>query len=215
MNKTPCYFYDKNSFSWTKLLEKNWKLILEELCALLQKQEKWTNAHPHYVKNIKNEMAWKTFEFIFFGIKNRENCNKCHKTYDLIKSIPVVVTAQFSIMHPNTHILPHKGYSRMILRSHLGLIIPNKTKCKIRVGDETKSWEKGKIIIFDDSYEHEAWNKSDKQRVVLMIDIANPEWNYTADQICRYKIENISDPFLLNVANKKTWMKWLNQGYFS
>ena len=61
---------------------------------------------------------------------------------------------------------------------------------------------------------HEAWNLSDNRRIVLMIDVANPEGEYNGEQINRYKIENIDDPFLLNIADNKTWVEWLDKGIF-
>ena len=94
----------------------------------------------------------------------------------------------------------------MILRCHLPLLIPNGSACKIRVGDETRHWEEGKLLIFDDSYEHEAWNESDEDRFILMFDIPNPLWGYSAEQIARYKIENLDDPFLLQFASKEEWL---------
>ena len=56
---------------------------------------------------------------------------------------------------------------------HLPLVVPN--GCAMRVGSETRSWTEGKLTIFDDTVEHEAWNKSPDTRVVLLFDIARPE----------------------------------------
>ena len=69
-------------------------------------------------------------------------------------------------------------------------------------------------MIFDDSFNHEAWNNSTSHRVVLMFDIPNPLWGYTAHEISKYKIENMDDPFLLNMVNKETWMKSFEAGVF-
>ena len=55
---------------------------------------------------------------------------------------------------------------------HLPLIIP--PDCGIRVGSETRGWEEGSCIVFDDTFEHEAWNRSGHTRVVLIFDIWNP-----------------------------------------
>lgn len=30
-------------------------------------------------------------------------------------------------------------------------------------------------MVFDDSYEHEVWNKTDKERVLLLFDLWHPE----------------------------------------
>ncbi len=208
-----------NFFEWTKLLEENWKDIQTELFNVYYgsdqtKKSEWFLAHPHYVKST-SEKAWKTFEFVFFGIKNLENCNKCPKTFELLKKIPELVTAQFSVLEPNTVIEPHKGYTRMVLRNHLALKVPSKELCKIKIEDEEHSWEEGIVITFDDSKTHEAWNLSNETRMVLMLDVANPEMPYTGYQICKYKLEKMEDPFLLNIASKEIWLKWLEDGYFN
>jgi aspartyl/asparaginyl beta-hydroxylase (cupin superfamily) len=55
----------------------------------------------------------------------------------------------------------------------LPLIVPE--GCGLRVGNETRAWREGEALIFDDSIEHEAWNTSDRVRVVLLFDIWRPE----------------------------------------
>lgn len=100
----------------------------------------------------------------------------------------------------------------MVLRCHLPLIIPNEELCAIRVGDEVRHWKEGELMIFDDSFEHEAWNKSDEDRIVLMFDIPNPLWGYSAYEISKYKMENVDDPFLLSLTGKENWIKLFNHG---
>ncbi len=90
----------------------------------------------------------------------------------------------------------------MVLRCHLPLIVPDSEKCAIRVGEETHHWQEGKLVIFDDSFEHEAWNKSDARRVVLMFDIPNPLWGYSAEEISREKNVILYLPVLLACSTK-------------
>jgi aspartate beta-hydroxylase len=78
-------------------------------------------------------------------------------------------------MSPNTHILPHCGPTNCRLRVHLGLIIPNGTR--IRVANEQKQWENGKLLIFDDSFEHEVWHEGTEYRLVLILDFWHPDLN--------------------------------------
>ena len=56
---------------------------------------------------------------------------------------------------------------------HLPLIVP--PNCRLRVGNEVRNVEAGKMLIFDDSIEHEAWNDSDETRVILLFEIWRPE----------------------------------------
>ena len=151
---------------------------------------------------------------MFFGIEKKQNIEQCPKTYKILKQIPELITAQFSVLQPKTHILPHKGYSRIILRNHLPLIVPPNNQAAIKIEDKTHYWKTGELVIFDDSLIHEAWNNSDEIRAVLMFDVAKPGCGYNAKEICKYKIEHIDDPFLLQIADKSEWIKWHDQGYF-
>ncbi len=218
---TPPRFYESQQFPYTALLEAHTDTIVSELkrvithnSSLKPLKSNWIAAHPSYVKGI-NEISWKTFEFVFFGIKKRSNIEACPETWKLLQQIPELITAQFSVLLPHTHIMPHKGYSKIILRNHLPLVVPPGNTCALRIEDQTHYWEEGKLVVFDDSFEHEAWNRSDEVRAVLMFDIAKPGCGYTAAQICRYKMERVDDPFLLQIAPKETWVGWLEQGYFN
>jgi aspartyl/asparaginyl beta-hydroxylase (cupin superfamily) len=55
----------------------------------------------------------------------------------------------------------------------MGLRVPKGSA--IRVGDSTQRWEEGKALVFDDSFEHEAWNDGPGPRVVLVMDIWHPD----------------------------------------
>lgn len=204
--KNPHFFYDKKDFPFLLPLEDNFGTIRRELLELTRNMEedKWITTFPNYVSS-NNKKAWQVFSFNFFLMKFPQNATLCPKTAALIYSIPQVISSNYSYMKPRTHILPHKGYSRMQLRCHLPLLIPDKALCGLRVGDQTHKWEEGELLVFDDSFEHEAWNKTDKPRVVLMFDIPNPLWGYSAEQISQHKIANLEDPFLLGMASKEKW----------
>ena len=74
----------------------------------------------------------------------------------------------FSRLKPGTHIPPHFGIANNRLTLHLPLIVPG--DCAIRVGSEMHSWREGELFAFDDSFEHEAWNRSSEDRVVLIFE---------------------------------------------
>ncbi|GAB5356939.1 hypothetical protein AAMO2058_000331300 [Amorphochlora amoebiformis] len=80
---------------------------------------------------------------------------------------------EFSILSPHSHLRPHCGPSNHRVRLHLGIFLP-KPSAKIRVGDKERTWEEGKVLVLDDSYDHEVWNDSDDKRVVLLIDVWHP-----------------------------------------
>ena len=214
-DKNPKFFYDPSDFSFLDPLVSSFAAIRQELLDLIEMgpEDQWMNTFPHYVKSEKYK-AWKVFSFIFFNMKLPRNARICPKTAALIYSIPEILSCDYSYLNEHTHVQPHKGYSRMVLRCHLPLIVPDEKLCGLRVGDQIRHWKEGELMIFDDSFEHEAWNKTDKKRVVLMFDIPNPLWGYTAYEISRYKIENIDDPFLLAMASKSEWIRSFEKGIF-
>ena len=212
-NKNPNYFYSLSSFPELETLETNYVNISHELNQLISNKHLgfWLNTFPDYVISESNK-PWRVYTFRFFGIKHLLNCRICPETSKLLSSIPNLISADFSCLPGNTVIKPHRGFTKMVLRVHLGLVVPK--DCGIRVGNERKKWEQGKLLIFDDSYEHEAWNNSDEDRFILMLDIANPHWDYSADEINKYKIENLSDPYMLSMFPKEKWMQFYTKGFF-
>jgi aspartyl/asparaginyl beta-hydroxylase (cupin superfamily) len=91
--------------------------------------------------------------------------------------IPVIAgrspMALWSLLKPGTHIQPHHGLLNTRLICHLPILTPD--NCALRVGAETRPWRKGEMLLFDDSIEHEAWNRSSETRVVLLFEVCRPE----------------------------------------
>jgi len=169
--------FDKSIFPWTAEFEANWGKIRAELDEVLANREALPSFHEisRGQKRISREDNWKTFIFYGLGIRIDANCQRCPETARLLGQVPNLENAWFSILAPGYHIPPHKGPSNGIIRIHLGLIIPSdRDNCRIRVADQTLHWDEGKCIVFDDYYEHEVWNDTDEQRVVLFFDVDRP-----------------------------------------
>jgi len=163
-------FYDTSQFPFVEMLERNWRVICDEMAAL---GEGDYIAWPE--RSIYGDSGWRTFGLYAFGQRQRRGCALCPQTDRAVRSIPGMTMAGFSRLAPGAHIVPHcgyEGYSGYVLRCHLGLEIPD--GCAIRVGDETREWEPGKCLVFDDSVEHEAWNRGSQTRTVLLVDFRNP-----------------------------------------
>lgn len=155
-------FYKTTNLSFVQSLEANWLLIKEELNRLQP------GTSISWQENFLYNQGWDMFGLHSFGRKLEENCRLCPETTRLVESIAGMTTAGFSSLAPGTHIVPHEGYVNTVLRCHLGLVVPD--GCSIRVGSETKTWEEGKCLIFDDTVEHEVWNHSNFPRIILLID---------------------------------------------
>lgn len=160
-------FYDPSLFEFVTDLEANWHLIRQELNQLHEQ-----DFIPWPEKYLYGK-GWDAFGLYAFGVKLGKNCKLCPETTRLVNKIPGLVTAGFSSLTPGTHIAPHTGYDDGLLRCHMGLTVPE--NCGIRVGNETRTWQEGKCIVFDDTFEHEAWNYGDRTRVVLLLDFKAPK----------------------------------------
>ncbi len=79
----------------------------------------------------------------------------------------------FSRLRPGSHIRPHTGFLNTRLICHLPVIVPE--GCALRVGNEVRPWVVGEALVFDDSIEHEAWNRGTSDRIVLIFDIWRPD----------------------------------------
>jgi beta-hydroxylase len=170
-------FLDPAIFPWVRTLEENWKTIRRELEDVLTYREQLPNFQDISTdqESITDDDRWKTFFFFGYGFKSEANCARCPETTQLLEQVPGMTTAFFSILSPHKHIPDHRGPYKGVLRYHLALMIPEpREACRIRVDDEFAHWDEGKSLLFDDSYDHEAWNDSDSIRVVLFMDVVRP-----------------------------------------
>jgi beta-hydroxylase len=170
-------FFDTTDFPWIPSVEADWRKVRAELDALLPYAAYMPNFQdisPTQL-NLSQDDGWKTYFFYAYGVKAAGNCRRCPETTRVLKAMPGMKTAFFSILAPGKHLPPHRGPYKGVLRLHLGLLIPEPAeKCGIRVGHETRHWQEGRVMIFDDTFEHEAWNDTDKPRAVLFVDIMRP-----------------------------------------
>lgn len=176
-NSPQFVFYEPTQFYWTKELEKNTFAIQSELEQLLHQKQKIPNFETLSVEQEKiiAQGEWNTYFFCAYGQFISKNCEQCPETFSSIKKVPGIQTAFFSIFAPHTRIHPHRGVFNGVLRYHLALKVPVDFRaCALRINNEIRHWELGKSIIFDDTFEHDAWNNSDEARVVLFIDFEKP-----------------------------------------
>ncbi|MBH0056290.1 aspartyl/asparaginyl beta-hydroxylase domain-containing protein [Pseudoalteromonas sp. SWXJZ94C] len=159
-------FIEPSRFPFVSELEVNWEKIRDEFRSLSN------DVFDPWIQQQMHGYGWSVFGLHALGIPIESACKKCPETARLIQSIDGVSLAGFSLLAPQTHIEPHVGWAESVYRLHLGLVVPS--ECKLRVGSETRYWEEGKCLIFDDTVEHEAWNGSDQFRGTLMLDFLRP-----------------------------------------
>ncbi|XP_064026857.1 aspartyl/asparaginyl beta-hydroxylase isoform X4 [Pogoniulus pusillus] len=159
-----------------KSLEKNWKLIRDEGLAVMDKRSSLFLPED---ENLREKGDWSQFTLWQQGRKNENACKSVPKTCALLERFPEATGCRrgqikYSIMHPGTHVWPHTGPTNCRLRMHLGLVIP-KEGCRIRCAQENRTWEEGKVLIFDDSFEHEVWQEAAASRLIFIVDVWHPE----------------------------------------
>ncbi len=178
-------FYDRGQFPWAATLEAatgDIRLELEALLASGRGFEPYIRkaAHRPSVGNpLLDSLDWSAGFLIKDGREVAENATRCPLTMAALRELPLcrirgrTPSVLFSLLRPGTRIRPHCGYTNARLICHLPVIVP--PECALRVGNETRAWREAQLVVFDDSIEHEAWNLSDRLRVVLLFDIWRPE----------------------------------------
>ncbi len=181
----PIEFFDRAGFPWLDPIEAATDEIRDEFLGVLDAEQGFTpyisypqNVPQNQFAELNNSPRWSAFHLYKMGERVEENVAKCPRTMELLQGAPQpdqprrTPASMFSLLKPKTRIPPHNGVTNVRLVTHLALIIPE--GCGFRVGNDTRQWVPGKAWVFDDTIEHEAWNDSDKLRVVLIFDIWHP-----------------------------------------
>lgn len=175
LKSRPFWTVEQTTFSsQLELIRSQWTAIRDEGLKLLNSAGNFKDE----AENLRDTGDWKQFELFFRGQRIERNCAKASLTCRLVEQFTAARLCKrgqvkFSVMHPGTHVWPHCGPTNCRIRAHLGLKVPSGTS--IRVADETRSWENGKWLIFDDSFEHEVWHNGTSTRLVLIVDFWHPD----------------------------------------
>lgn len=191
----PSPWLDPSLFPWARKLQDAFPEILAEYLAVAGADGGFepflTFQSPEqvarYLGTTGPAPAWNAFFFYRHGERNDENCRRCPRTAAVLDQLPLIRMAGttpeicFSVLTPGSHILPHRGDSNLRSVVHLGLVVPD--ACALKVAGEARTWQPGGLLAFDDTYEHEAWNRSDAVRAVLLMDAWNPYLNEDEKQV--------------------------------
>lgn len=168
---------DRTHFPWLPLLENNWETIRDEALALLPFRDAippLSEISPDHAR-LDAEQKWRSFFLWGYGYRSKSNCDRCPETTKIMRRVPGLRTALFSIHEPGMTIAPHRGVTAGVCVVHLGLKIPQSyEKCAIRVENEIVHWRDGQAFVFDDTREHETWNNTDEDRVILLLHVDRP-----------------------------------------
>ncbi|BCJ70144.1 aspartyl/asparaginyl beta-hydroxylase domain-containing protein [Polymorphospora rubra] len=160
-------FLDHDRFPFLDVLRHNWRDIRDEYLALPE------DSFDPWVQREMYGHGWSVYGLVAFGTRIEPALADCPRTAAVLARIPGLTTAGFSRMEPGTHITPHEGWVTTVYRAHLGVVVPD-DGCALRVGSQVRSWQEGGLLVFDDTVEHEAWNRSTETRTVLLLDFVRP-----------------------------------------
>ena len=166
-----------DQFAWITRVEADWRSVRRELDAVMSHRADMPNFQDilREVRGIQKDDDWKTFFLKGVGMNCSENARRCPETMRVLGQIPGCTTAFFSILSPGKHIPPHRGAWAGVLRLHLALMVPEPSeRCRIRIADQLHTWEEGRCLVFDDTYNHQVWNDTEGYRVVLFVDFERP-----------------------------------------
>jgi aspartyl/asparaginyl beta-hydroxylase (cupin superfamily) len=179
-------FADTSAYPWRAAFESRFRDMRDEASALLADTADFspyvtkTLEHPQGdVHGLLENPTWSSLYLWNNGRPVEQNVARCPATFaavrDHVPSVEIDGRAPavfFSLLKPGAHIPPHTGMLNVRYICHLPLIVP--ANCSIRVGARTRTWEEGRIMVFDDTVEHEAKNASDQDRLVLIFEIWKP-----------------------------------------
>jgi aspartyl/asparaginyl beta-hydroxylase (cupin superfamily) len=196
-------FFDRAEFPWLDAIEAASDDIRAELTAALVSDRSGLEPYISYPdgvplnqwQELNKSRRWSAYFLWNQGVPQEAHLARCPRTAQVLKGAPQCDVAQrgptafFSILDAGTHIPAHTGVTNTRLTVHLPLIVP--PQCGFRVGGETREWEPGKAWVFDDTIEHEAWNRSDVPRAILIFDIWNPYLSAAERDLMRAAIEMV------------------------
>lgn len=176
-------YFDPSTFEGVAALERSTDAIRAEFLALAESNSDSFSSRLSGLHSVESDQnrpgAWSMIPLIKNGSVVEEFASRCPRTMalarqlDLPKLSLISPSLYFSVLEPNSRIAPHTGITNARVIAHFPLIVPE--NCGFRVGGESRKWEPGRALVFDDMTTHEAWNDSDRIRVVLIADLWRPE----------------------------------------
>jgi len=189
----PCSV-DPGQLGWTTQLEAQWITIREELISLIEDNQNSLNTSKPY----------KTYEMLAWGIECENKSGQCPRTREIIRGIPGVIGASFVALDSGATIKP-QGETTALIRCYLSLVAPAPLpQCGVRVGNETKQWNEGQLLIFGNAHNRTEWNNSTGTLYVLALDILKPEYASMTGSICG---RILAATYLENAYERTQWLR--------
>ncbi|MBL8557319.1 MAG: aspartyl/asparaginyl beta-hydroxylase domain-containing protein [Hyphomonadaceae bacterium] len=176
-------FYDRGMLPWIDSVEASTAEVRADLEGVLGPSfTPYLTQAPDRPRNdqmgLVNDPGWSAL-FLHKDGREQASAECCPRTMAALAEAPLTripnrtPSVLFSKLAAGAHIPAHTGMLNTRLICHLPLIVPE--GCAFRVGNDVRVWETGKAWAFDDTIEHEAWNRGASDRYILIFDVWRPE----------------------------------------
>jgi aspartyl/asparaginyl beta-hydroxylase (cupin superfamily) len=178
-------FFERSEFPWLAAIEAKADAMAVEARAILadpaalRPYVETPRDRPAPNNPLRDDPSWSACYLWRSGAMVEASATRAPAMMAALEGAPMPVIAGrspmalVSVLRPGTHIAPHHGMLNTRLIVHVPLIpAPD---CTLRVGHETREWKAGEALVFDDSLEHEAWNRGPATRAVLLFEIWRPD----------------------------------------
>jgi aspartyl/asparaginyl beta-hydroxylase (cupin superfamily) len=198
-------YFHREDFAWTRKVEAATHRIREEMEQATASDSAGFEAYVQTpAGELKGQFApldgnldWSAYFLWKHGERIDAHCDRCPATLEALEAAPMVHVRSrapavlFSVLRPGAHIPAHNGPTNTRLTVHLPLVVPE--GCEFRVGDEIRPWRPGELLIFDDTIQHEAWNRGTSRRVILLFDVWHPMLSELERSLVTALVEGIVD----------------------
>jgi|SRR5579883_363732 len=179
-------WHTRDWMSDVALLESAAPAIRAELETLLQQRGGFQpfDEGDYGFNPANTDGQWNVFYIVLDNGEVPSAVAACPKTAAALRTLPnLAMSAMFSALTPGTHLWAHCGPTNAFISLSMGLIVP--PGCVIRVGEEERTWQEGVCLVFDDTYEHEVWNRGTGTRFIILVDVWHPELTPVERQVIR------------------------------
>ncbi len=168
-------FVNAENFEWAKEFQRHFEEIKNEFYQFFNSKD----LSPYFnTKMVKSDNDWRTIALKNWSVELYKNQVYFPVTTKLLNKYPEIISASFNLLEPKSIIKPHVGDTNAIYRCHLGLTVPEGLpKCGFQVMGEKRPWVENEWLIFMDAYEHTAFNHSENQRVIFLLDVIRSEFS--------------------------------------
>lgn len=177
-------FATREECPWLDRAEAAWRDVRAEVEEY--RRHRGEGVRASFVPDDVDIRGWDAINFVSYLHWYPHNCRAFPKTLALLRSIPDVTTAYVSILAPGAGLPVHNGDTNTTYRCHLGLVVPpgGVDLVGLEVGGERTGWSEGKAFAFNEAPRHFVWNRTDRERIVLVFDVLRPQYRAHKLRIC-------------------------------